>query len=246
MPPKADILIHAGDYTKFGNKGHAVDFNEWLGTLPYKTKIVVSGNHECNAEWHRTAKSLLSNATLLIDEGIEVEVECEAEAGAEAEVGAEAKDALINTADDKGYDHHKDNRNISNNISNGNNKKKLIKIYGTNFYWPCMDKSIPSYFDSINLKSIDILITHCPVEGYVDSNQGCPSLLRVIQDQMLAIQQEQQHQHQEKIVICGHMHSARGIVKDEDLGVTFVNAANARGGIKGGHVVGRQPIVLTL
>ncbi len=46
MPPEADILIHAGDFTSFGKPHQVESFNEWLGTLPYEHKIVVAGNHE--------------------------------------------------------------------------------------------------------------------------------------------------------------------------------------------------------
>eukprot|EP00930_Biecheleria_cincta_P002236 TRINITY_DN103262_c0_g1_i1.p1 TRINITY_DN103262_c0_g1~~TRINITY_DN103262_c0_g1_i1.p1 ORF type:complete len:232 (+),score=38.44 TRINITY_DN103262_c0_g1_i1:102-797(+) len=63
--PDGDILIHAGDFTLYGKEEHARDFNEWLGTLPHRTKLVVVGNHENNAEWHKQAARLLSNAVLL-------------------------------------------------------------------------------------------------------------------------------------------------------------------------------------
>lgn len=63
--PKGDILIHAGDFTKFGNIEDAKDFNTWLGELPFEHKIVVNGNHESNAEWQPQAAELLSNACFL-------------------------------------------------------------------------------------------------------------------------------------------------------------------------------------
>ena len=72
MPP-GDILIHAGDYVLYGSKEHAVDFNRWLGELPYMHRIVVQGNHEFNAPWKVEAQSILSNATLLQNESISVE-----------------------------------------------------------------------------------------------------------------------------------------------------------------------------
>jgi len=67
-----DILIHAGDFTKFGRKEDAVDFNEWLGSLCFKTKIVVNGNHECNAEWQSAAGDMLTNAIFLKNSGCHV------------------------------------------------------------------------------------------------------------------------------------------------------------------------------
>lgn len=71
--PDADILIHAGDFTRFGNEEDAVDFNEWLGSLPHKTKIVVEGNHEANAPWKARTGAILSNATFLRNEGTTAE-----------------------------------------------------------------------------------------------------------------------------------------------------------------------------
>ncbi|KAJ8970840.1 hypothetical protein NQ317_014271 [Molorchus minor] len=44
--PDGDVFIHAGDFTKCGQKEEVIAFNRWLGTLTHKHKIVISGNHE--------------------------------------------------------------------------------------------------------------------------------------------------------------------------------------------------------
>ncbi|KAF6209834.1 hypothetical protein GE061_015586 [Apolygus lucorum] len=44
--PKGDIFIHAGDFTTFGMEKEVIGFNDWLGKLPHKHKIVIAGNHE--------------------------------------------------------------------------------------------------------------------------------------------------------------------------------------------------------
>uniref|UniRef100_A0A6T9YJL5 Calcineurin-like phosphoesterase domain-containing protein n=1 Tax=Bigelowiella natans TaxID=227086 RepID=A0A6T9YJL5_BIGNA len=44
--PDGDVLLHAGDFTKFGTEKEIFEFNRWLGTLPHRHKIVVSGNHD--------------------------------------------------------------------------------------------------------------------------------------------------------------------------------------------------------
>lgn len=49
------------------------DFNEWLGTLPHKHKIVVNGNHESNAPWKNDVHTLISNATFLVQESVTIE-----------------------------------------------------------------------------------------------------------------------------------------------------------------------------
>ncbi|KAG8271620.1 Metallophosphoesterase mpped2 [Homalodisca vitripennis] len=44
--PEGDIFIHAGDFTKCGGLDEVVDFNNWIGGLPHKHKVVIAGNHE--------------------------------------------------------------------------------------------------------------------------------------------------------------------------------------------------------
>jgi Icc-related predicted phosphoesterase len=72
--PDGDILIHAGDFTMFSQSMEAVaDFNDWLGELPHRFKVIVPGNHEFFLESDPSERSLLSNAKVLINEGIEIE-----------------------------------------------------------------------------------------------------------------------------------------------------------------------------
>jgi Icc-related predicted phosphoesterase len=72
--PDADVLIHAGDFTHFGKIDDAVDFNDWLGTLPHQHKIVINGNHETNAPWKDDTSSILSNATFLVNSSVTIRV----------------------------------------------------------------------------------------------------------------------------------------------------------------------------
>ena len=71
--PRGDLLIHAGDFTMFSKSAAAIlDFNDWLGELPHRWKVCVPGNHEFFLEAHPSRRRLISNATLLINKGIEV------------------------------------------------------------------------------------------------------------------------------------------------------------------------------
>ena len=71
--PSGDLLIHAGDFTMFSKSASAIlDFDEWLGQLTHRWKIVIPGNHEFFLESDPSKRSLISNATMLIDEGIEI------------------------------------------------------------------------------------------------------------------------------------------------------------------------------
>ena len=58
--PDGDILIHAGDFTRFGDIDDVLEFNAWLGELPHKHKIVVFGNHESGStrDWVQKLKEL--------------------------------------------------------------------------------------------------------------------------------------------------------------------------------------------
>ncbi len=68
--PICDILIHAGDYSSWGNMQELIAFNEWLGTLDQcKNIVVIDGNHDLYAyKSYSIAKHLFTNATYLRDE----------------------------------------------------------------------------------------------------------------------------------------------------------------------------------
>ena len=63
--PSGDVLIHAGDFTTYGKEEHAIDFNDWLGALPHKYKIIVLGNHESNSSWNKNVEKIISNGKIL-------------------------------------------------------------------------------------------------------------------------------------------------------------------------------------
>jgi hypothetical protein len=45
--PAGDLLIHAGDFTFLSRSPLQIrDFNDWLGELPHRYKIVIHSNHE--------------------------------------------------------------------------------------------------------------------------------------------------------------------------------------------------------
>lgn len=72
MLPEGDMLIIAGDLCSWGNTAELIKFNDWLGKLDYKHKIVVGGNHDqclTDLDGHK----FISNGTYLQDELIEVE-----------------------------------------------------------------------------------------------------------------------------------------------------------------------------
>jgi len=69
--PDGDILLVAGDFTE-RRQAEIVDFNNWLGMRPHNHKIVIAGNHDFPIESNPgEARSILTNATYLQDEGVE-------------------------------------------------------------------------------------------------------------------------------------------------------------------------------
>ena len=80
--PRGDIFIHGGDIlmtTRMLSTASGVaklrEFNEWLGTLDFKEKIIIAGNHDQPLQELGTekARQLLSNAIYLENDYIEVE-----------------------------------------------------------------------------------------------------------------------------------------------------------------------------
>jgi hypothetical protein len=70
--PPGDLLIHAGDFTFLSkNPSQIRDFNEWLGELPHRYKIVIPGNHEFAFEANPGLRREIANALFLIDEAAE-------------------------------------------------------------------------------------------------------------------------------------------------------------------------------
>lgn len=68
--PDGDILIHAGDATGRGSIWEVKAFNDWLGKLPHKVKIAISGNHDYFYEQHMSdglPHSILYNGFYLQD-----------------------------------------------------------------------------------------------------------------------------------------------------------------------------------
>lgn len=107
-----------------------------------------------------------------------------------------------------------------------------IKIFGTDFCWPMRKGDKHPVYESID-KDVNIIVTHCPVQGYVDCSQGCPVLAKRCD--------ELSKYKNLKLVVCGHIHAGYGIMKDKNQNITYANAANCRA-----HgTISNSPILLT-
>ncbi|MDH4320863.1 MAG: metallophosphatase domain-containing protein [Desulfobulbaceae bacterium] len=71
--PNADILIFAGDMAHCRTARDVADFNDFLGSLPHRHKVVVGGNHDHRlARDPAMAQTLLSKAVYLLDRAVTV------------------------------------------------------------------------------------------------------------------------------------------------------------------------------
>ena len=74
--PNGDVFIHCGDAVKFYTSSRdIVIFNQFVGQLPHKYKIFISGNHCICLDPARPdlSQQILSNMTYLQDQSIEIE-----------------------------------------------------------------------------------------------------------------------------------------------------------------------------
>lgn len=78
--PEGDLLIHAGDFTNKGRKMDIKDFDDWLGGLDYRHKIVVVGNHDTetdilaiNKAGRVEIETIPENAVVLKNEKVDIE-----------------------------------------------------------------------------------------------------------------------------------------------------------------------------
>lgn len=72
--PEGDVLIHAGDWTNWRTSSATVaDFDDWLGSLPHKHKVVIAGNHELCFKNQSPNSSPLKNAVYLRDSFTQIE-----------------------------------------------------------------------------------------------------------------------------------------------------------------------------
>ncbi|EGZ26024.1 hypothetical protein PHYSODRAFT_487565 [Phytophthora sojae] len=89
--PEGDVLLHCGDFTQRGTHAEIRDFNDWLGTLPHKHKLVIAGNHDVSMDaveydqhWDKAfrhkeyndpsvSRALLTNCTYLENRSVVIE-----------------------------------------------------------------------------------------------------------------------------------------------------------------------------
>jgi Icc-related predicted phosphoesterase len=74
LVPEGDVLIHAGDITKWGDPADVNSLNKWFATLPHRHKLVIAGNHDfCLEQTPQESEALLTNCLYLRDASVTIE-----------------------------------------------------------------------------------------------------------------------------------------------------------------------------
>lgn len=193
--PAGDILIHAGDITEHGTIEEIEQFVVWFSAQPYSCKLFVAGNHD-----HSLEPGHNYNSALRLLDPIYANYHT-ASTSEESQRLIQKLEAL---------------RQSGIIYLHPNNPSAKITIRGrelTIFGLPHTPTSFgPNAFmndqdcDDPWLKApekADILISHSPPLGFRDTNingkhQGCDRLKGAI------------YRIKPKLVVCGHVHEARG------------------------------------
>jgi hypothetical protein len=104
-----------------------------------------------------------------------------------------------------------------------------VKFFGTKFFWNCPDGN--PYYDQIPTDT-DVLITHTPPKGILDTDRGCPAIRKKVGEL------------KPKLHVFGHIHSGYGNTRgtDEYAQTIFVNASIAGED----HRLAHEPIVVDI
>ena len=71
--PKADVIVHCGDFADNGTEDEVVDFLNWFIDLPYPYKLFVTGNHDLCLWDAPNIQNLPDNVFFLQDRGVTIE-----------------------------------------------------------------------------------------------------------------------------------------------------------------------------
>jgi len=196
--PPGDILIHSGDFTNYGRKEEVEKFNQWLGTLPHRHKIVIAGNHEITFD--RKSFDNPYAKRKVFGENYDL---------ADLEVSQFPNFASLLT-------------NCT-YLENSSIEVEGVNIYGSP-HVPGVGHEWAFFYGNdeaekvwSSLPACDVLVTHGPPLGIGDkrgsgARLGCPELLRQVVDTV-----------KPTFHVYGHIHQDAGVRSAG--GTTFVNAA---------------------
>ena len=170
--PDGDILLHAGDLTNKGSFHELQSQVTWLNTLPHKHKIVIAGNHD-----------LLLDPSF-VDRFPERIIEHKGTAA---------------TGWDWGDVVYLNNTSVTLTVGG-----REITIFGSPMTPQCGSCAfqyppIRDVWNGMIPKGTDVLLTHGPAKGHLDSKgKGCGWLNKEL------------WRKKPRLVVCGHIHEGRG------------------------------------
>ncbi|XP_012694553.2 metallophosphoesterase MPPED2-like [Clupea harengus] len=193
--PYGDVLLHTGDFTELGLPSEVEKFNDWLGSLPYETKVVIAGNHELTFDKDLMTEMVKQNHSRFPKLRLE---DCE-------NVQSLLTDCIY--------------------LQDSEITVKGFRIYGTPwtpcfFRWGFNLSRGQALLDKWNQipVGIDILLTHGPPLGFGDcvrmnlQRVGCVELLNTVQRRV-----------RPKLHAFGHIHEGYGVLTDGCT--TFINSS---------------------
>ncbi|GJQ79127.1 hypothetical protein Trydic_g5380 [Trypoxylus dichotomus] len=213
--PAGDVFLHAGNYSKGGDIEEIVNFNTWLGTLPHKYKVVISGNHELSFDpkFVNIIASRLNQNTSNRRGSIK-----DNELPLNSPIKSDGRNEKIAKLNARQY--------LTNCIYLEDSSVELygIKIYGSPWQpefgnWGFNLKRGSQLLEKWNLipGDTDILLTNTPPLGYGDLactnvRAGCVELLTTVQQRV-----------KPKYHVFGHIHEGYGVSTDGKI--IYVNAS---------------------
>lgn len=183
--PKGDILIHAGDLTNQGSKSELQKTARWLAKADFAAKIIVAGNHDL---------SLDPNYGLKHKEGWTVKPE-----------GVEKWRAMMEGMPGVTYLRHESaeiglpNLGVSFRVFGSPFSAESLK---QNWAFQYLQDDADALWSKVP-DDTDVLITHTPPAGHVDTSKhwqegGCPSLMQALRRVRPVLH------------VCGHHHEGQG------------------------------------
>ncbi|XP_005107305.1 metallophosphoesterase MPPED2 [Aplysia californica] len=199
--PHGDVLLHAGDFTMHSSIPELHAFNDFLGQLPHKLKIIIPGNHETSLDQRGHG----------FDKG-----------HARREQGLPRGDNSSEISEELRYLRGILHRGIL--LQDSMIEFCGIKVYGCPWMpvYASDGFGLPRGYQLLQMynlipKGVDILLSHGPPLGIGDRTKrshhaGCVELFNSVTRRI-----------KPKYFVCGHIHEGYGIRSDGTT--TYINAA---------------------
>jgi hypothetical protein len=197
--PDGDIIIHAGDFTRFGLKTEIVKFKTWFAALPHCHKVFIAGNHELSLDkehFVRLGHTMIpTNSTKLAQFPDKYANSCREEVLAHGSVYLEDSTYTVRSSD---------GRNV-------------ISMYGSPYQPECcnyafnLPRGDPLRQEWSKIPSdTDILITHGPPKGICDKLEACTELCPDGHAGCEELLKDVKERIKPRLHVFGHLHHGYG------------------------------------